>query len=109
MSEFDWFTMTPENAQAFGRPTANGFLVRAGSTAMVDGSPNKKRDRPLRDKLVANGVLVRNASPELYRFACDHEFSSSSAAGGIIKDGNCSGPGAWKRVSDGLSLRDLGL
>lgn len=109
MSEFDWYTMTPETAQAFGRPTANGFLVKAGSTAMVDGSPNKKRDRPLRDKLVADGVLVKSATPEHYRFACDHEFSSSSAAGGVIRDGNCSGPGAWKRVGDGRSLRDLGL
>jgi hypothetical protein len=100
MSQSEWYTMTPQTAQAFGRPTTNGFLVRAGSTAMVDGSPHKKRDRPVRDKLVADGVLVKSVVPELYRFACDHEFSSSSAAGGVIRDGNCSGPGAWKRVSD---------
>lgn len=107
MTDDQWFKLTPEAAQAYGRPTPDGFLVRAGSTAMINGSPKIKRDRQLREKLVADGILVRGQDPDLYQFAVDHEFKSASAAGGIIKDGNCSGPMAWKRVKDGLSLREV--
>jgi len=107
MADDQWFKMTPETAQAYGRPTPDGFLVRVGSTAMINGSPKIKRDRVLRDQLVAEGILVRSQDPDLYQFAKDHEFTSSSAAGGIIRDGNCSGPSAWKRIEDGLSLREV--
>lgn len=74
---------------------------------MIKGSPNEKRDRALRDRLVSEGILVKDSNPELYRFSSDYEFSSASAAGGVVRDGNCSGPGAWIRVSDGVSLRDV--
>lgn len=107
MHTHDWFTMTPQTAQAFGRPTNDGFLIRAGSTAMISGSPNVKRDKALRDRLLAEGVLRKSGDPALYLFSRDHLFKSPSAAGGIVKDGNCSGPGAWKRLRDGRSLRAL--
>lgn len=107
MSATDWFTMTPQTAQAFGRPTNDGFLVRKGSTAMVAGSPKEKRNRRLRDLLIAEGVIIRSENPEHYRFARDYVFTSASAAGGVIRDGNCSGPSAWKRLSDRRSLKDV--
>lgn len=103
----DWFTMTPQTAQAYGRPTNEGFLVRAGSTAVVNGSPNIRREKALRDRLLGEGVLVKSSDPALYRFSRDHLFNSPSAAGGVIKDGNCSGPGAWKRLRDGRSLHSV--
>ena len=107
MDIFDWFVMRPQKAQAFGRPDANGFLVKQGSTAMLDGSPRVKRDREERDRLVRQGVLVADADPDLYRFARDHLFGSASVAGGVIKDGNCSGPQSWRRSADGKSLKDV--
>ena len=106
MSEDGWFVMRPQKAQAFGRPEANGFMVRQGSTAMLDGSPRVKRDREERDRLVRQGVLVPDSDPDLYRFSRDYLFGSASVAGGVVKDGNCSGPQSWRRPSDGKTLKN---
>lgn len=106
MSENDWFVMRPQKAQAYGRPDADGFLVRKDSTAMREGSPRVKRDRAERDRLVRQCVLVQDSDPDLYRFSRDHFLSSSSVAEGIAKDGNCSGPQSWRRSSDGKTIKD---
>ena len=106
MSDNSWFTMRPQKAQAFGRPERDGFLVRQGSTAMLDGSPRVKRDREERDRLVRKGILVPDSDPDLYRFSRDHLFGSASFAGGVVKDGNCSGPQSWHRESDGKTLKE---
>lgn len=98
--------MRPEKAQAYGRPVPDGFLVQKGSTAMVDGSPSVKRNAFERDRLVRQGVLSRHEEAGLFVFTRDHVFNSSSEAGGIIKDGNCSGPSSWKNVVTGKTLRD---
>lgn len=107
MNEDNWFVMRPQKAQAFGRPEANGFLVRQGSTAMVSGSPRVKRDREERDRLVRQGVLIPDNDPDLLRFSRDHVFGSPSIAGGVVKDGNCSGPQSWRRPSDGKTLKEV--
>lgn len=107
MRDDDWFMLRPQKAQAFGRPDADGFLVRKGSTAMREGSPRVKRDRDERDRLVRLGVLVADSDPDMYRFSRDHIFGTSSVAGGVIKDGNCSGPQSWRRSSDGKTLKEL--
>lgn len=106
MSEDNWFVLRPQKAQAFGRLEGNEFLVRKGSTAMVNGSPRVKRDREERDRLVRQGVLVPDSDPDLYRFSRDHVFGSPSIAGGVVKDGNCSGPQSWHRASDGKTLKE---
>ena len=100
------FVFRPQKAQAYGRPLRNGFLVREGSTAMREGSPQVKRDRYERDRLVSLGILVPDGDPDLYRFSRDHEFTSPSQAAGIVKDGNSSGPGQWRHVDTGVSLKD---
>ncbi|WP_299653888.1 DUF4357 domain-containing protein [uncultured Jannaschia sp.] len=102
----DEFVFRPERAQAFGTPDGKGFVVRAGSTAMRGGSPSVKRDRPLRDNLVAQGVLIPDADPDLYRFSRDHRFESASAAAGVVKDGNASGPNLWTHVGTGETLTE---
>jgi hypothetical protein len=107
MSVLDWFVMQPEKAQAYGRPEGDGFLVRAGSTAMKNGSPKVKRDREERDRLVRTGVLVDHENLELFQFASDHLFNSPSIAGGVVKDGNCSGPQSWQRVGDNKKLSEI--
>ncbi|MAQ46127.1 MAG: hypothetical protein CML30_12890 [Rhizobiales bacterium] len=104
MSENVWFLMRPQEAQACGRPEADGFLVRRGSTAMREGSLNVKLDREERDRLVRQDILVPDSDPDLYRFSRDHLFSSSSVAGGIVKDGKRSGPQSWRRPSDGKTI-----
>jgi len=105
MSDENWFVLRAQKAEAYGRPHGDGFFVQKGSTAMREGSPLVKRDRDERDRLVALKVLEPDSNPLLYRFSRDHVFGSSSAAGGIIKDGNCSGPQSWFRLSDGKTLK----
>jgi hypothetical protein len=68
--------MRPQKSQAYGRPEADGFLVRKGTTAMRDGSPSVKRDREQRDRLVRQGILVPDSDLELYRFSRDHLFQA---------------------------------
>lgn len=94
----DWLVIQKELALAFGKPVPAGFLVRAGSTAMRDGSPTVKRDREERDRLVREGVLVPDENPALFRFKVDHVFSSRSLAAGVVIDGNSNG-GRWQENS----------
>ena len=107
MSENEWFVMRPQKAQAYGRPEAGGFLVRKGSTAMREGSPRVKRDREERDRLIEAGVLVPDQDPDLLRCERNHLFHSASLAGGVVKDGNCSGPQSWRRENDGKALKEV--
>jgi 5-methylcytosine-specific restriction protein B len=91
----DWLVIQKELALAFGKPVPSGFLVRAGSTAMREGSPTVKRNRGERDRLVREGVLVPDDNPALYRFEEDHVFTSASLAAGVVIDGNSNG-GHWQ-------------
>lgn len=89
--EEGWLQIRKEQALAFGKPVPSGFVVRQGSTAMREGSPNKKRDRPERDRLVEQGILVPDENPGLFRFSVDHVFNSQSRAAGVVIDGNSNG------------------
>jgi 5-methylcytosine-specific restriction protein B len=110
VNAISWLTIKKELAEAFGRPVPEGFLVRAGSTAMRNGSPQEKRNRPERDRLVREGILKESDNPELLVFAVDHVFSSQSAAAGVVIDGNSNG-NHWKSESgvpsDGPQARRL--
>jgi hypothetical protein len=102
------FVFRPEVAQAYGFPLPDGgFVVLKDSTAMRQGSPNEKRNRPLREELVRSGVLTPDLNKRLYRFSADHEFSSPSSAAGVVKDGNASGRQLWKDSKTGISLKAL--
>lgn len=103
----DWFVLRRDNAQAFGRPVTDGFLIRKGSTAVVSGKPNEKRYREQRDDLVRRGVLVLDPRHDLYFFADDHVFESPSAAAGIVIDGNASGPQLWIDPKSKRTLKDV--
>lgn len=89
--EDGWLQIKKEQALAFGKPVPSGFVVRQGSTAMREGSPTKKRDRPERDRLVEQGILVPDENPALFRFSVDHVFNSQSRAAGVVIDGNSNG------------------
>lgn len=100
------FVFRTQRAQAIGHPTADGgFVVRAGSTALREGSSGSKRERGYRDQLVSRGVLVPDSDSTLFRFSADHSFSSASQAAGVIKDGNASGPQLWKDERTGRTLQ----
>lgn len=99
----EWLVIQKEEALAYGKQLQSGFLVRAGSTAMRNGSPNKKRNRKDRDRLAEEGILIADENPALFRFAVDHEFSSPSLAAGVVIDGNSNGS-HWKENVGAKSL-----
>lgn len=99
--EDGWLQIKKEQALAFGKPVPSGFVVRQGSTAMREGSPNKKRDRPERDRLVEQGILVPDENPALFRFSVDHVFNSQSRAAGVVIDGNSNGS-HWQPATTSL-------
>lgn len=100
----DWFEFKAGNATAYGCETNTGFVVRKGSTAVAEGTATVKRDAKQRRELLGSGVL-KPKTADLLEFTSDHEFTSPSAAGGVIKDGNCSGPQAWRHTKTGESLK----
>lgn len=83
------------------------LVVLKGSTAMRNGSPDVKRDAKYRDQLVQEGVLTPSPNPELYVFSRDYEFESASRAGGVIKDGNTSGPQSWRDPATKRTLKNF--
>ncbi|WP_250481196.1 AAA family ATPase [Caballeronia sp. GAOx1] len=103
-NEGEWLQIQKEQALAFGKPVPSGFVVRQGSTAMREGAPVEKRDRSERDRMVAQGILVPDSNPALFRFSVDHIFSSQSRAAGVIIDGNSNG-GLWRPASMNVPVR----
>jgi len=105
MTEVDgWLVIRKEQALAYGKHVTGGFMVRAGSTAMREGSPAVKRSRGERDQLVSSGILVPDTNPALFRFAVDHVFNSISAAAGVVIDGNSNGSHWKENGSEGTEL-----
>lgn len=91
------YMLRVSDGAAQGRPTAEGFVVFAGSRVtegLRDSAPAAVRTNRERhqDVLSADGVLTT-----------DVLFSSSSAAAGFVAGGSVSGPASWK-APDGRSL-----
>jgi hypothetical protein len=101
------FVFAPGGASARAREDTEGFVVLAGSTARRGASETFPAGyRALRDKLLANGQLAEDGSPDLYRFATDVAFSSPSAAASIIAARSAGGPLEWKLEGTGQTYRD---
>ncbi len=105
------YVLERQLAVAYGYPSTSGkrpnFVVKTGSTAMKDGSPNVKRKNWLTDELVHKGILGPDPrNPKLWVFRQDYEFSSASAAGDVINDGNLSAPQYWKNTTTGKTLKE---
>ncbi len=74
---------------------------------MRNGSPKIKRKRWLTTELVGKGILVPDhTNKDLYRFSQDYEFTSATAAGDVINDGNLSAPQYWINTTTGKSLKE---
>jgi hypothetical protein len=93
--------------KAFGYLTPNGFVVLAGSQAVLIERPSSKKypwPTNMRKKLKDEGIL--KARSDHLEFAKDAEFSSSSAAAAVIHGGSANGLTAWKN-KDGKTLKEL--
>ncbi len=88
-----------------GSDTAQGFLVFAGSTAVVEiGNSLTGSQRRLRDDLLNIGVLVLDGAA--LRFTQDYLFSSPSTAASLIEGRSANGRIEWKD-QNGRTLKAL--
>ena len=90
---------------ARGIDSAEGFVVRAGSTAVVDEVPSiQPFIAQARKSLLQQGVLVPAGA--VYRLAQDYTFDSPSAAAGAMLGRSANGRAEWKDAK-GRTLRDI--
>lgn len=99
------YVCTRERAKAEGAYTAEGFVVRKGSTAVAEVSPAFARHNyhRLYAALIEQGVLVRQDG--LLAFTEDHLFKSPSAASAIVR-AQAGAPKYWK-TADGRTLEEV--
>lgn len=93
---------------AKGRQTSNGFVVYAGSQAVLEERPSAMTQHPFvvehRRRLIENGDLVQKETG--YEFTRDTEFSSPSAAAAVVHGGGANGMVSWKD-EQGRTLKEL--
>jgi hypothetical protein len=90
-------TCKGKGVQATGYEASQGFVVRAGSQAVVavTNAFNKMTGASeLRADLLKNGVLVDEGG--VLRFTQDYVFSAPSAASDIVLGGSTNGRTSWK-------------
>jgi hypothetical protein len=96
-----------KGAKGRGQRTANGFVVFAGSTAVLRERPSAESYPYVlaqRKQLIAEGTLAQKDG--FLVFTKDYEFSSPSAAAAVIHGGSANGLTAW-RTEDGRLLKHL--
>ena len=98
-----------KGVEAYGEQTANGFVIFAGSRAVLTERPSAAIQHPfvvnLRQQLLADGVLVEDDGS--YKFTKDTEFTSPSTAAAVVHGGGTNGLIAWKNAQ-GQTLKELG-
>ena len=97
-----------KGVQATGYEASQGFVVRAGSQAVVDSAPSMAQHVrgmfDLRQELISNGVLALQG--ELYQFTQDYTFSAPSTAAAVVLGRSANGRVEWK-ASDGRTLKEI--
>jgi hypothetical protein len=104
----DYLYCTVRDIEAKGLRSPNGFVVLAGSNAVLKERDGAKTHGAwivaLREQLMADSSLVQQGDKLV--FAKDVEFSSPSAAAGVVRGGTAAGPIAWIN-KQGKTLKDL--
>lgn len=95
-------------AKAVGRDTPQGFVIEAGSTAVLTEVPSLKAYFPgvieLRTELIKNGVLQEENG--CLKFSQAYTFSSPSYASSVVLGRTTNGRTEW-RNSQGKTLKEL--
>ena len=101
-------TCKGKGVQATGYEASQGFVVRAGSQAVLDTVPSMalhvRGMFDLRQELIGNGVLGLQGG--LYQFTQDYSFSSPSTAAAVVLGRSANGRIEWK-AGDGRTLKEL--
>lgn len=101
-------TCKGKGVQATGYEASQGFVVRAGSQAVLDTVPSMalhvRGMYDLRQELIGNGVLGLQGG--LYQFTQDYSFSSPSTAAAVVLGRSANGRIEWK-AADGRTLKEL--
>ena len=101
-------TCKGKGVQATGYEASQGFVVRAGSQAVLDSVPSMalhvRGMFDLRQELTGNGVLGLQGG--LYQFTQDYSFSSPSTAAAVVLGRSANGRIEWK-AADGRTLKEL--
>jgi hypothetical protein len=100
------FVLTNKGVHAEGYESTDGFVVKKGSTAVVETVPSAHAfSVSLRQELQKSGILKqRNA--QFLEFTEDYEFSSPSTAAAVLVGASINGRDFWKNP-EGISLKEL--
>ena len=101
-------TCKGKGVQATGYEASQGFVVRAGSQAVVDSAPSMAQHVrgmfDLRQELMSNGVLA--LADGHYQFTQDYTFSAPSTAAAVVLGRSANGRVEWKGA-DGHTLKEI--
>ena len=101
-------TCKGKGVQATGYEASQGFVVRAGSQAVVDTVPSMAQHVrgffDLRQELISNGVLAMQGA--LFQFTQDYTFSAPSTAAAVVLGRSANGRVEWK-AADGRTLKEI--
>lgn len=89
---------------ATGKRTANGFIIFAGSQAVLQHRASAKSIKDKREQLTKKGLLVQHDTH--FVFSSDVEFGSPSTAGSVVRGGNTNGLTNW-RNAHGVQLKEI--
>jgi len=107
-TQSEYLYCSVRDIEAKGLRSPNGFVVLAGSNAVLKERDGAKTHGAwivaLREQLLVDGALTQQGDRLV--FAKDVEFSSPSAAAGVVRGGTAAGPIAWMN-KQGKTLKDL--
>jgi len=89
---------------ATGKRTSNGFVVFAGSQAVLEHRPSSRRMKKKREELIEKAAL--EPKHDHLVFSKDIEFGSPSTAGSVVRGGNTNGLTSWKNAA-GRNLKEI--
>lgn len=100
-------TCRGKGVEAQGYESSQGFVVKAGSQAVIDETASLRTTPAayeLRRELISNGVLAQDEA--VYRFTQDYVFNSPSSASDVVMGSVTNGRTAWKDAR-GRTLKEL--
>lgn len=101
----DQFILKGKDAEAYGSPTDEGFVVKFGALARKEIVPSAIDSvTPVRERLLAEGIL-EDQDGQL-RFTKDYRFDSPSGAAAAVLGRTANGWVEWKHP-DGRSLSEV--